>query len=116
MIPRSLLVVPILVCAAGTYAADQLVLGNQFLVKDPSTPAKRKIVVKGKDIGSADTVVGNPVQSGATLEVRAIGASSTSQTFPLPSGTDPSTGKPYWSGDATKGFKYKDPKGSAGAV
>ena len=26
------------------------------------------------------------------------------------------TGKPFWSGDATKGFKYKDAKGENGLV
>jgi hypothetical protein len=38
------------------------------------------------------------------------------QTFPLPAGTSAPTGKPFWSGDVVKGFKYKDSKGENGPV
>jgi hypothetical protein len=52
---------------------------------------------------------------GATLTVRAHGATSTEQTFPLPQGRN-AKGKPFWTGSATSGFKYKDSKGENSAV
>ncbi len=97
-------------------AVDQTILGNQLLVKNPSTPEKRAIITKAKESGSPDTIVGNPTVGGATLTVTASGGTPSVQTFILPSGIAPSTGKPYWSGDATKGYKYKDGKGDAGPV
>jgi hypothetical protein len=84
-------------------------------VKNPSTPDKRKIVVKAKEAASDDTIVGDPVATGATLAVSAYGGTSTSQVFALPTGTS-STGKPFWSGSAAAGYKYKDSKGDNGPV
>jgi hypothetical protein len=40
-----------------TGAADQTVLGKQLVVKNPSTPDRRKVVVKAMEPGSPDTVV-----------------------------------------------------------
>src|SRR5262245_47802433 len=97
------------------HAEDHTILGNQLSVKAGATPDKRKIVVKAKETGSPDTIVGNPVADGATLTVSANGGTSTSQIFNLPIGTS-TTGKPFWSGDATKGYKYKDAKGEKGPV
>src|SRR4029453_6493487 len=65
---------------------------------------------------SGDTIVGNPVTGGATLTLSASGGSSSSQTFRLPAPVSPTTGKAFWSGDAVKGFKYKDSKGENGPV
>jgi hypothetical protein len=59
--------------------------------------------------------VGDPTADGATLTVRAEGETPSEQTFELPQGTN-AKGKPFWSGDATKGFKYKDAKGENGPV
>ena len=96
-------------------AADQTVLGNLLSVKAGSSPAKRKIIVKAKETASTDTIVGTPTTGGATLTVSANGGTSTIQTFSLPAGTSAS-GKPFWSGDASKGYKYKDSKGEKGPV
>lgn len=107
----------LLVFAAGlAYAADQTILGSSITVKNPDgTNAKRKVTGKAKEKGSPNTIVGNPVLLGGTLTVSANGGTPSAQTFPLPQG--PSiTGKQFWSGDAIKGFKYKDPKGQNGAV
>jgi hypothetical protein len=106
-----------LVFAGGlAYAADQTILGNSLTVKNPSTPDKRKITGKAKEKGSPNTIVGNPVLLGGTLTVSAGGGTPSSQLFALPQGTSGITGKQFWSGDAIKGFKYKDPKGENGAV
>jgi hypothetical protein len=98
------------------YAADQTILGNSITVKDPSTPDKRKITGKAKEKGSSNTIAGNPVLLGGSLTISAGGGTPSSQVFPLPQGTSGITGKQFWSGDAIKGFKYKDPKGENGAV
>src|SRR5262245_62145228 len=90
------------------HAADQAILGSKFLVKSPGSPTARRIVVRAKETASADTIVGNPVTDGATLTLSAYGGTSSSQTFALPAAVSPTTGKPFWSGDASKGFKYKD--------
>ena len=96
--------------------ADQTVLGNQLNVKAGATPDKRKIIVKAKEKASDNTLVGDPLTGGATLTVSANGTTSTSQTFNLPAGTSPMTGKPFWSGSLAKGYKYKDPKRENGPV
>jgi hypothetical protein len=62
-----------MVAAAGlAYAADQTILGSQLLVKNPSTAAKRKVVGKGKEVGSPNTIVGNPTGPGGVLVVTAM--------------------------------------------
>jgi hypothetical protein len=106
----------LMVFGAGlAYAADQTILGSSFLVKNPSTSDKRKFVGKGKESGSPNTIVGNPVSLGGSVTISAGGGTPSTQVFLLPQGTSV-TGKPFWSGDAVKGFKYKDPKGDQGAV
>ena len=60
--------------------------------------------------------MGNPAAAGATLSIAVHGGTPSSQTFTLPMGTSALTGKPFWSGDAVKGFKYKDSKGENGPV
>jgi len=101
--------------ATVVHAADQTILGKQLLVKDPGTAQKRKVVGKAKEKASPDTLVGDPTVGGATLTVRVDGASSAEQAFVLPQGAS-TKGKPFWTGDAKAGFKYKDPKGENGAV
>jgi Lamin Tail Domain/Thrombospondin type 3 repeat len=115
---RHALLVLLLVAALPTVArpADQTILGSQLSVKDPSTPDKRKVVAKAKEAGSPNTLVGDPTTSGATLTVTLDGANPGSETYNLPAGISPMTGKAFWSGDLTRGFKYKDPKGENGAV
>ena len=106
----------LLVFAAGlAYASDQTILGNSLTVKNPSTVNKRRITGKGKELASPNTIVGNPTVNGALLTIRASGGTPTTQTFVLAQGTN-GAGKPFWTGDAVKGFKYKDPTGLNGAV
>lgn len=98
------------------HAADHTVLGSQFMVKNPSTPDKRKVSVQAKELASDDAIVGDPVTNGATLTIRINNGSSNNQVYSLPTGTSPSTSKPFWSGDAVQGFKYSDSKGDNGPV
>jgi len=115
-IGRNLAFGALLVLASGmAYAAEQTILGSTFLVKNPSTPDRRKVLGKAKEPASTNTLVGNPVALGGTLVLSASGGSPSSQAFILPQGTS-MTGKPFWSGDTTKGFKYKDAKGQNGPV
>ena len=118
MMIRRLLLATLLVLPAlpAARAADQTVLGNQLVVKNPSTAEKRKITVKAKESATDDTIVGDPVTGGATVTITANGANPTEETYALPAGTSPSTQKPFWSGDALKGFKYRDAKGENGPV
>jgi len=116
MIRRLSLAALLLGLPLSSHAADQTVLGNQLLVKDNLAPNGRKIVVKAKEVGSDDSIVGDPVANGATLTVFAYGGTSTSQTFTLATGTSTTTGKPFWSGTAADGYKYKDPHGENSPV
>src|SRR5262245_13597655 len=78
-----------LVFHAAPAFAGQSVLGRSFVVTDPApnvAPSRRSIVILGKEIGSTDTLTGDPIASGASVEVFARGASSTAQTFTLPAG------------------------------
>jgi len=114
---RRMLLAALLACSVPLlgHAADQTVLGKAFLVKDPGVPEKRKIIVKAVEQGSDDTVVGDPTINGATLTIRTDGTAPGAQTWYLPTGAN-AKGKPFWKGDATKGFKYVDAKGENGPV
>jgi hypothetical protein len=112
----------LLLGATVVHAADQTILGTEFVVKDAGFG---KVTGKAKEKASSNTLVGDPTVDGATLTVRAHGATSTEQTFALPQGTrspiclpcSPNAkGKPFWTGSATSGFKYKDSKGENSAV
>ena len=117
LVTRVALVLAVAVTApSAARAADQTILGNQLVVKNPSTPDKREVVVKAREAGSPDTIVGDPTVAGASLAITANGGTPSAQTFALPAGTSALTGKPFWSGDAVKGFKYKDSKGENGPV
>lgn len=106
----------LLALAGSGFAADQTILGSQLQLKNPGAPSKTSLKAAAKEKASGNTVVGNPVVSGAVLTVRADGATPSSQTFSLPQGTSPSTGKPYWTGDPVKGFVYKDSKLDQGPI
>ena len=115
-IDRRLALAALLVFTGGiAQAATQTVLGSSFITKNPSTPDRRKVIGKAKEPGSTNTLIGDPVSLGAVLTVSASGGSPSSQVFILPPGTS-STGKPFWSGDQIKGFKYKDGNGENGPV
>ena len=96
-------------------AANQTILGNVLQLKNPSTDQKRKVVCNANEKASSNTLVGNPTVSGATVTISANGGTPSSQTFNLAQGTD-SKGKPLWSGDGVKGFKYKDKAGVNGPI
>lgn len=102
--------------AVVAHGADQTILGTLFLVKNPGMPESRKITGKAKELASSDTIVGDPVTSGAMLTISANGGTPSSATYTLPIGASALTGKPFWTGDVLKGFKYKDSKGENGPV
>ena len=95
--------------------ADQTILGKQLQIKNPSTADKRKIVLKASEAASANTVVGDPTLNGATLSIEVDGGSASAQVFTLPIGNN-LAGHPFWSGDAVKGFRYRDAQGENGPV
>ena len=115
---RGLLLLGFLVLPAlpVAHAADQIVHGVTLIVKDPGVAAKRQVTLKAKETATDNTLVGDPTASGATVTITVDGASPSTQTFLLPAGVSPTTQKPFWTGDAVKGFTYKDPKGDNGAV
>jgi predicted esterase len=113
---RLLLVALFLFPFSVAHAADQTVLGTTLVVKNPSTAAKRKVIVKAKEAASDDTVVGDPVTDGATVTIAVNGANPSEETYSLPAGTSPTSLKPFWSGDAVQGFKYRDADGENGPV
>jgi hypothetical protein len=100
--------------------ADQTILGKSFSVKaKPGDARKTNVDGRASEKRSDDTLVGDPTAAGsaggAILTVFANGGTPTTQTFVLDQGMS-STGKPFWSGSAEKGFSYKDPKGEQSAV
>lgn len=114
---RWLLVSLLMIPFAVAQAADQPVRGTLFVIKSPSTPEKRKIVVKAKDAAGDLTLVGNPLVAGASLTLSADGATPSQATYTLPAGTSPTTAKPFWTGDAAQGtFTYRDAGGENGPV
>jgi hypothetical protein len=109
------ILVSLLLATTIAYAADQTILGTQLVVKNPGLPEKRSLTGNAKETASSNTLVGDPTVGGATLMVSAEGTTPSQQVFALPQGTS-TKGKLFWSGDATKGFKYKDADGDNGAV
>jgi hypothetical protein len=109
---RILLAVVLVSLPVRAFAAEQTVLGKQLMVKNTGT---RKIMLQALETSTDNTIVGNPVATGATLTINAYGGASSAQTYNLPSGMN-AAGKPFWSGDATTGFKYKDSGGENGPV
>jgi hypothetical protein len=99
------------------HAADQTLLGSRLAVKDPKAAdaTKRKLGGQAKEQASPDTIVGDPTVSGGTITFFVNGTISTEQTFDVPQGMDPNTGKMFWKQTGT-GFVYKDSSGTNGAV
>ncbi len=96
-------------------AAEQTLLGKQLLVKNPGAPEKRKVLVKVAEGSTDNTLVGDPTSGGATVTISLYGGTASAQTFTLSAGLN-AKGKPFWKGDATKGYSYKDANGENGAV
>ncbi len=113
LLALALLVLPI---ASAAQAAEQTVRGSTLIIQDGGTPARRRITVKAKETASDDTLVGDPTTGGATVTITGNGGMPSSQTFTLPAGLSATKLKPFWTGDAVKGFKYRDSKGENGPV
>lgn len=124
-----------MILAGWAHAADQTILGRSLIVKNPGSPSKRKVTGAAKEVGSPNTIVGDPTMAGsagggflgsaggallgsaggAVLTVIADGDNPSKQFFALKQGKS-STGKPFWRASGTTGFKYKDPNGDQGPV
>jgi len=109
--------------SGGALAAEQTVLGAKMIVRDPLpgvNPHKRKVLVAAKEKLTDNTVVGDPLADGATLEVIVNGGTSTSQVFALPAGPPPTSTGPGWITKTLPGvyaaFKYSDKNGEATPV
>ena len=114
----ALTVTAVLASRAG--AADQTVRGKNFLVKDPKPgvdASKRGIGVVATESASDDSLVGNPLANGATVEIIANGTNPTDQVFTLPAGAA-APGVPGWKalGNPVAGYMYKDAAGVNGSV
>jgi hypothetical protein len=83
--------------------AIQLLSTQLFLVRNPATPDRRKIVYRVRQIGPS--VQGNPMVGGATL---AMSLAAATQCFHLPASG--------WSPAGNVGFKYRDTTGAHGPV
>lgn len=96
------------------------ILGKSLLVKDPQPgvdPSLRRIVVMGKALASDDSLVGDPVVDGATLQVIAHGATGSVQTFTLPPGAALPRGTGWKAlGNPPIGYLYTDAAGTNGPV
>jgi lysophospholipase L1-like esterase len=97
-------------------AADQEILGTSLVVTNPGPPERRKVVVKASEPASPNTIVGDPVASGAMIMVRLNGTTGTAQLYNLPNGVSQARGRPFWTGDAASGFSYRDSRGENGPV
>jgi len=97
------------------HAADQTVRGAQVQVRDasPGFPAsRRRLVLEGREVGSPNTITGDPTIAGAALTV-SLGAQE--ETYLLQQNLDPRSGKPYWRRRGG-GFTYANPSGTNGAA
>src|SRR5437764_15334817 len=86
------------VLASRAVAADQTVRGKNFLVKDPKPgvdASKRGIGVVATESASNDSLVGNPLANGATVEIIANDTNPGDQGLPLPRGAA-APGGPAW--------------------
>jgi hypothetical protein len=101
---RAMALVTLAVCSLASgaaHAATQAVLGKKLQVKDtPGHPTKRRVSATAQEPGSANTVVGNPMATGATLQVIANGGTDSNQTFDLPSSG--------WSPIGSLGYKWSN--------
>jgi hypothetical protein len=98
-------------------AADQAIMGKAFQLKDPqpANPARRTISGHARERPSALPIVGDPTQNGAAVTFFVNGTGGTSESFSLPQGVDPVSGKAFWN-PMHAGFIYGDPRGLNGPV
>jgi hypothetical protein len=110
----------VLVLESATAFAAQPVLGRSFVLTDPQPNVaadRRSIVVYGRESATDDTLKGDPIASGASVQVFANGANSTTQTYSLPAGAYSGAGwgwRPI--GNPAIGYVYRDPRGVQGPV
>src|SRR5262245_14746134 len=105
------LVSAIAIFSSPAHATDQLILGKSFVVKDPMPgidPSKRSVVALGKELSSPNTLVGNPLTNGASVEIVANGGTPTDQVVNLLPGAY--NGSNGWKalGSPVIGYSYKD--------
>jgi len=109
---RVSLITTLIALATGLAYADQAILGQQELVRDPKPgvgATKRQLVGQGLEKGSPNTIVGNPRHGGGAVITFVVnGVTSSHQAFFLPA--------THWSAARTTGFIYKDATGTAGPV
>src|SRR5262245_34852878 len=108
------------VLAGAAYAADQTILGHSITVRGASgDPDDRTVKGSAAEKQSTSTIVGDPTVSGpaggAVLSIFTRGGTPSAQTFVLSQGVSLG-GKSFWTGDAVKGFKYRDPGRLQGPV
>jgi parallel beta-helix repeat protein len=106
----------ILSTALPARAANQTILGRSLAITGSPSPAARAISFRARETLTADTLVGNPVLTGAMLTISATGTSPSTDTYALPPGRSSLTDKAFWSGDATRGYRYRDKAGENGPV
>ncbi|HEV7735555.1 MAG TPA: SGNH/GDSL hydrolase family protein [Candidatus Binatia bacterium] len=100
----------------GALGADQTILGGEFAVKSSGQPDRRRVVFSASESGTDNVIVGNPTIGGATLTAVVHGTTPSWQTFQLAAGVSAITHRPFWSGDAIRGFTYLDWLGEHGPV
>jgi hypothetical protein len=109
----------LLVTVGTALAADQAILGRRFTLRDPQPgvdATRRSLLLLGKETGSIATLSGDPEQNtGGTVTVFVNGGSWTSETFSVPQGIDPGSGRAFWRA-IPSGFIYKDRDGTNGPV
>jgi YVTN family beta-propeller protein len=92
-------------------APCQGILGKRLLVRNPSSPTRRKFVILAKEAASTNAIVGNPMTAGATLRLHVLGNTETEQVFIL------NPGSAFWetlAGGA--GYRYTDPNADNGPL
>ncbi len=118
-----LVIILVLVTAGPAPAEIQTILGQRMRVEDPLpgvNPSKRRVVVTASERLSPNTLVGDPIAQGATLQVTVKGGTTTAQTFVLPAGPPPTSTGPGWTGSHIPGvggrYTYIDKNGEASPV
>ena len=102
--------------AVSARGSEQTILGKSIAVKStPGDATRRQVKGSAKEKQSPNTLIGDPTVAGAVLTIDANGGTPSVQTFVLNQGTS-TAGEPFWSGDAVRGFTYRDPNGDQGAV
>lgn len=98
-------------------AMEQTIVGHTLRISDPKPgvdPSLRRLYARAKERRSSNTIDGDPITNGATLEIRLNGSHPTSQLFSLAGGTN-GNGRPFWRA-ISGGFIYRDQAGENGAV